>query len=403
MARLRSSAWQPALLSSPVSGFALATAALIAGAAVATFAGTFEFTHKEQVRGHLRPAAGWTRVATNSSGIVFRRLAHPGDLVEAGDVLLEISSGNGLQRALTVQERMLDEIDVWRATLRARLDLVDTNYRNELELLGRQDLSDRRELARLQDEIELSEARVQLAEQRRDDAERLVQVGALAAEDLARLEEDVQSRRVVLSERKRASERLSWDLDAKGTRAAGMAVDRAMSKNILLEKLHALAMDEHRLRGEGAAKVLAPKRGIVASVRVGDGDAVHPGMTLLDILPEESALTARLFAPPEAMGFVRPGQSVRVYLDAFPYERYGAQSGRVLSLSKSAVTPDESAEIGIGPVYRVDVEFPDGLELTPIQRLALRPGMTVTADLVRDRGTLIDWMLEPLRATANRL
>ena len=162
MARLRSSAWQPALLSKPVSGVALATAALIAGTAVATFASTFEFTHKEQVRGHLRPAAGWTRVAANSAGTVFQRLAHPGDLVEAGDVLFEISSGNGLQRALTVQQRMLDEIDAWRGTLRARLELVDKNHRNEVDLLGRRELSDRRELARLQDEIRLSEARVQL-------------------------------------------------------------------------------------------------------------------------------------------------------------------------------------------------------------------------------------------------
>ena len=162
-------------------------------------------------------------------------------------------------------------------------------------------------------------------------------------------------------------------------------------------------MDEHRLRSEGAAKVLAPKRGIVASVRVDVGDGVHPGKTLLDILPEDSAVTARLFAPPEAMGFVQPGQSVRVYIDAFPYERYGAQSGRVLSLSNSAVTPDESPESGISPGYRVDVEFPDGLALTSAQRLALRPGMTVTADLIRDRGTLLDWLLEPLRATTSRL
>ena len=185
----------------------------------------------------MRPAAGWTRVAANSAGIVRQRMAHPGDLVDAGDVLFEISPGDGLQRALTVQQRMLDEIEVWRTTLQARLRLVDTNYQNELALIARQNLSDRQELARLADEIRLSQARVRVAEHRHRDAERLVSTGALAAEDLARLEEDLQSRRVALSERQRVSERLTSALDARAMRAAGMAIDRDMNQNILREKL----------------------------------------------------------------------------------------------------------------------------------------------------------------------
>ena len=56
-----------------------------------------------------------------------------------------------------------------------------------------------------------------------------------------------------------------------------------------------------------------------------------------------------------------------------------------------------------GAHYRVDVEFPRGFALTPAQAQALRPGMTVTADLVRDYGTLVDWILEPLQGAARRL
>ena len=54
-------------------------------------------------------------------------------------------------------------------------------------------------------------------------------------------------------------------------------------------------------------------------------------------------------------------------------------------------------------MYRIDVGFPAGFDLLPEQVRALRPGMSVTADLVYDYGTLVDWLLEPLRGTVRRL
>ncbi len=164
-------------------------------------------------------------------------------------------------------------------------------------------------------------------------------------------------------------------------------------------------MEASRILGEGAFRILAPRNGTVASVRVEIGDAVQPGRALLDVVPTDSVLQGRLFAPSAAMGFIEPGQEVRIYLDAFPYERYGAQSAQVLSVSETALDPGEAQwnPIQGGAIYRIDVEFPDGFALPPAQLDALRPGMTLTADLVRDHGTLVDWMLEPLRGTARRL
>jgi len=167
--------------------------------------------------------------------------------------------------------------------------------------------------------------------------------------------------------------------------------------------VHVLALDELRLKSEGTVMVLAPRAGIVHSVRVDAGDAVRPGKTLLDIVAANGTMAARLYAAPAATGFVEVGQAVRVYIDAFPYERYGVQSGRVASLSQTAVVPEGPLHDTGEPVYRIDVVFPDGLAFTTVQRRALRPGMTVTADLIRDRGTLVDWLIEPLRSTAGRL
>lgn len=403
LARIRAQAWQPALLSRRVSGAVLAATALGVGAAVAVFAAKFEFAHKEHVRGHLRPADGWTRVEANAAGVVGRRLVHPGDAVRAGDVLLEVSPAEGLGKAMTTQQGMLGRIADWHATLGARLDLVDARHDNEFERLTAETASERRLLAKLETEIELSKTLVRLADQRWENARRLVSSGALAADDAARIREQVQSRRLALAERRRDEERLRASLRAKEQRSDRISIDRDMDRSTLQEKLHALALDELRLRGEAATMVLAPRAGIVYSVRVDAGDVVRAGKILLDIVAEDNAMAARLYAPPAAMGYVRSGQPVRVYIDAFPYERHGAQSGRVAALSQTAIIPEGSPHGSGEPVYQIDVAFPDDLALTPIQRRALRPGMTVTADLIRDRGTLVDWLLEPLRTTSSRL
>ena len=403
--RFRGSAWQPPLLSKPVSAWGLAALALIAAAAFLAFAATFEFARKEQVRGYLTPAGGWSRVSAKSFGVIRRRLANPGEEVRTGDVLLEISPGDGVQQAVTVQDRMLEGIQGRREALEERMRLIAREYEQESALLARAEEADRRELARLENEIELTEVRARIARQRYQDGLRLADSGALPRDETIRLEDEMRSRLLVLSERRRAADRLRESLAAAAARLVQLEIDQDLETAAIREQTHALAMEESRIRGEGAQRVLAPRDGTVVSVRVDAGDGVRPGQMLLDIVPAGSALHGRLLVPSTAMGFLEAGHEVRVYLDAFPYERHGAQSARVNSISATALTPGEepAALTQVGAHYRVEVEFPDGFTLPPAQALALRPGMTVTADLVRDYGTLVDWMMEPLRGTARRL
>ena len=81
------------------------------------------------------------------------------------------------------------------------------------------------------------------------------------------------------------------------------------------------------------------------------------------------------------------------------------KSAAVAAVSESTLSPGEAPfghDPGL-PLFQVDVAFPNGFNLEPAHTSALRPGMTVTADLVRDRRTLVDWVLEPVRGTIRRL
>ena len=163
--RFRGSTWQPALLSKPVPGYLLVASAVLAGACLLGFACSFEFARKEQVRGYLAPPTGWSRVTAKSPGVVHNRIVASGDTVEAGDVLLEISSGEGVQQALTLQEQVLEDVEGRRLALDAKLRLVSLEYEKNLDLLTHQEASEREQLVRLRQEIELSQSRLEISKQ----------------------------------------------------------------------------------------------------------------------------------------------------------------------------------------------------------------------------------------------
>jgi membrane fusion protein len=54
------------------------------------------------------------------------------------------------------------------------------------------------------------------------------------------------------------------------------------------------------------------------------------------------------------------------------------------------------------PVYQVDVR-PDAQSLNAFgEQLRLQPGMTLTANIILDRRSFLDWLLQPLRAVMRR-
>jgi membrane fusion protein len=116
-------------------------------------------------------------------------------------------------------------------------------------------------------------------------------------------------------------------------------------------------------------------------------------------------LVAELYVPSRAIGFIAPGQRVRLLYDAFPYQRFGPSYGTVQSVSGSVLAPQEvTAAISLAePVYRVLVT----LEAQSIQAFGhpqrIQSGMSLTADIVLEQRSFAEFLLEPLLAMRGRL
>lgn len=77
----------------------------------------------------------------------------------------------------------------------------------------------------------------------------------------------------------------------------------------------------------------------------------------------------------------------------------------MLSVSRTVLAPTEVSIPGLQmqePAFRVRVRLDRHQMQAYGEDLALQPGMLLTADVVIDRRTLLEWLLDPLYAAGRR-
>ncbi|WP_306714668.1 HlyD family secretion protein [Burkholderia dolosa] len=152
----------------------------------------------------------------------------------------------------------------------------------------------------------------------------------------------------------------------------------------------------------------APLPSVVAALLAKPGQIVNAGQSAVSLLPQGAPLEAQLMVPSRAIGFVRTGARVVLRYEAYPFQKFGQQFGRVTVVSRTALSPQEVANLTgrtnvPEQLYRVVVALDRQDIVAYGKHEALRPGMALEADVLIDRRRLIEWVLEPLYALGRRV
>ncbi|AVJ19320.1 anibiotic ABC transporter [Serratia sp. MYb239] len=126
------------------------------------------------------------------------------------------------------------------------------------------------------------------------------------------------------------------------------------------------------------------------------------------VLEVGARLQARIMVSSRAIGFINPGQQVMLRYEAYPYQKFGVQRGRVLEVSTAALSPQEVMAItGDSNVherlYQVVVELDKQSINLYGKDVALRSGIKLEADFLIEKRRIIEWVFEPLYALGHRL
>ncbi|MDQ2702944.1 MAG: HlyD family secretion protein [Pseudomonadota bacterium] len=395
-------------LAQPVSIWIMTGAAAVAALAVALFLTFATYTRRSSVVGRLVPTQGLAMVLAPATGVISSVDIPEGGAVQAGDTLVVVAVPQatlaGGDTVIALEQR-LQERQAWLELARdAQLQRLDAQQAG----LESQLVSAQRELLQAEDETTTRQERVAIARQtlerlhqlRRDRYVSDLQVKEQEAEVLDLVGALQGSQRQVLGARRGIVQVRQSLRELPGQR---LGVEASYRRDVAL-----LGQEQVETRARGALAVASPVTGVVATKLVKPGQAVRAGQPLLSVLPGDGRLEAELLVRSRAIGFVAPGDKVLLRYQAYPYQKFGHQRGRVARISRSALGPSELGALigspqGDEPLYRVTVTLGRQAITAYGKQEALKPGMLLEADILGERRKLIEWIFEPLYSIKGKL
>jgi len=167
-----------------------------------------------------------------------------------------------------------------------------------------------------------------------------------------------------------------------------------------------LAQRIAQLHGQRAHIVKATRDGIVTNLQIKQGQQASTTTPLMSLVPDNADIEARLLIPVRSAGFVSAGQDLDIRYDAFPYQKFGLYAGQVLSISSSVLLPNEINSLPLQinePVYLVRAVLTQKAVTAYGREMALKSGMTFSADIKLAERSLVEWILEPILSLKGRI
>src|SRR5690606_10773731 len=133
-------------------------------------------------------------------------------------------------------------------------------------------------------------------------------------------------------------------------------------------------------------------KGVVSRQFVKPGQTVQAQQPVLSLIPGDGALEVELTVPSRGIGFVREGDVVLMRYEAFPFQKFGHQRGRVARVSRSAVEVPSTENGPPESVYQVVVSLENQTIRVFDKDEALKPGMKLEADVLGEKRKLVEWI-----------
>ena len=368
-------------------------------AATCVFCWNADYARKETVRGWLVSEQGVVRVTHGTSAIVESVLRKAGDEVRQGDAIAHFSTqemlGNGEASTSGILAELHDQLE--------QTDSRESLLRNEIAAqhaaLERQVRGIAKEIVDVGEQIREQYSRVSRAAENLDRVQRIRNSGALAEVEFLRQEDDVAAMRLTLGRLRQEHNRLNRE--RQGFLAAQAGLDFELENGIAsLATARAELRQRITVQEQRRLVVLqAPIDGTLATLDVVAGTRVRSQQLIATIVPLQSPLAADVYVPSRAIGLIREGQVVRLLYDAFPHEQFGVASGNVESIAGFVSLPaDVPQTFGVREAaYKVRIAVDADYVTDRTGRHALRPGMSLGAEIVLEKRSLAEWLLAPFR------
>ncbi len=381
---------------------ALLIVAIVAAAIAFVVCG--QYARKEAVEGFLEPDHGVIRVFPPRTGVISDVRVSDGDSVRRDDVLFKVADLQSMADGTDADTQLLIGYDNERAALAAareremrRVDADRAGLIAQLAATAQQIV----EIAQLT-HVQIEQSA--LADRQLDALRKLHDAGTIAAvEWLSQRAQHLQTREKLQTTRQ-LSKRIEGEHALLTAQLARLPLEHDERLADIHTRLAAIERSDVQIRARRNFEVRAPVTGRIVTVRRKVGDPAQPSDFALTLIPDHSTLVGRLLIPTRAIGFVAPGQEVRVRFDAFPYQHFGVHPAVLREVARSVLFDGD----GYGPLRVTQPAYPATVDLlnqtiTADERdVPLQSGMLFSADIILERRSILEWVFEPLLGMRGR-
>lgn len=373
-------------------------AAIVAIAALVLIFGGY--ARKEIVAGWLRPDRGLVRIVAPQLGTVETVHVVEGQMADENDYLVTLSLDTAFADGEGVYEIAVAELETQISEQERQLPLTEQRFAQEASEFESRIVSAQSELLSLNEQRKVLDVRIKAAQETLERYRQLADQGATPEIDVYVQSEMVLGLRQTATQVAQQIQVKKGEITTLEQRLEGLPALQEAALSELRERLSGSRAQLAQVAGRESIIMKAPLAGRVAALPVASGQSLYPQQLAVTLLPEGSRLEAELFLPTRAAGFIRPGNTVRLRFDAFPFQRFGAVEGTVHSVSRTIFGPGElPVTLGIAePVYRVLVDVPDQFVEAYGERFPLQAGMTLSAHVILETRQLWELLLDPLLA-----
>ncbi len=396
--------WGDATLSLPRSlGFM--TAFLCASVAVSLlFLASGTYARKEPAKGFTISTAGVAKITAPRPGVITAVHVGEGDIVAKNAPLLTISEEKSTSLGDGIDAAALESLHQQQSRLHEQINLEQRKAE-----AGRQRLLDdirglASEVSGLEEQLQVQYGRSDIARQQVASIVELVKQGTISRVELRRREDAHLAQKQLEADLGARVAAKKTELLGKRTALEQLPAETAQRISALENAVAEIDIKLKETEGRRAYLLAAPVAGRVSALQAWVGKSTEPNVPQLSIVPDGGELKAQLLVPARAIGFVSPGQSVRVRYDAFPYQQFGSAAGTIETVSHTLLKPAElvGPVVAQAPSYLVSVRLKHPSIWAYGREIPLQADMQLQADIVLQYRTLLTWILDPLISSWRR-
>lgn len=389
------------IIAVPVSWQVIGYSLLVTLAAVLVFLFTASYARVAVAPGVITLNKGVAPIVPSRPGVVAALTVRDGQRVQAGAPLARIRSDDDMAGGGTASRRILAALEeqdqrLASQTLLMRNAAAEDQSRSTALIAGLA-----REVASLDAQISAQRRMVQVAATEFEQIRSIAGRGFISSRDLNARETALLTRRQQLAQLDQQRAGKIADLaQARRAMAQARATAEAQATGVQFNRA-GLVQQLVQAETAGGYTLTSPINGTVTAVTARVGQPASQQQPLMVIIPADATPRAELYVPTSAAGFLAVGQEVRLAVDAFPYQRYGTVTARIAEISTVAIT-HETPGGGAVPVYLVTAVLAEPWVPAFGGRQPLLPGMTLSARIVTQKQSLLEWLFEPVFAVRRR-